>query len=72
MPGKDGTGPLGKGPIARSGRGQGRRGRMRGPCSAGPGGRCICPNCGYETIHMTGQPCSDEKCSKCGAKLIRG
>jgi uncharacterized protein len=75
MPGKDGTGPLGQGPIGGAGRGQsagGGRGRMGGPNSAGPGGQCICPGCDYKTAHAAGQPCSDKKCPKCGAKLIRG
>ena len=75
MPGKDGTGPLGQGPIAGAGRGQGAgggRGRMGGPFAAGPGGQCVCPNCGYKTAHAVGQPCSEKKCPKCGAKLIRG
>jgi uncharacterized protein len=80
MPGKDGTGPLGQGPIAGAGRGQGAgggmgqggRGRMGGAFSAGPGGECICPGCDYKIAHVAGQPCSDKKCPKCGAKLIRG
>jgi uncharacterized protein len=71
MPGKDGTGPLGQGPIAGAGRGQGGRGRMGGAYSAGPGGECVCSACNYKTAHVAGQPCSDEKCPKCGAKLTR-
>ncbi len=38
MPGGDGTGPNGQGPIAGGGRGQGRG--LRGGFSLGPGGDC--------------------------------
>ena len=71
MPGKDGTGPLGQGPIAGAGGRQGGRGRMGGPNSAGPGGDCVCPCCDYKTEHVVGQPCSRNICPKCGTKLIR-
>ena len=76
MPGRDGTGPLGKGPTAGQGAGggigQGGRGRMKGHFAAGLGGQCICPSCDYKTGHTAGQPCSEIKCPKCGATLIRG
>jgi len=42
MPGKDGTGPFGQGPVA--GRGAGRRGQ-RGAIGAGSTGYCVCPKC---------------------------
>ncbi len=63
MPRGDGTGPTGQG--------QGR-GRMGGPFAAGPGGHCVCPNCGYEEGHRVGQPCNKKSCPKCGATLMRG
>ena len=69
MPGKDGTGPLGQGPV--TGRGSGRRGR-RGAVGAGPTGYCVCPKCGEKTMHATGVPCTAVKCPKCGAAMIRG
>jgi len=53
MPGRDGTGPLGKGPVL--GRGTGRGGQ-RGPMGAGPtvvGMPCTsmkCPKCGTAMI----------------------
>ena len=73
MPGKDGTGPLGNVPkgSASRGVGQGGKGRMGGPYSAGPGGSCICPGCGYKKAHIAGQPCSSLECPKCGIKMTR-
>ena len=54
------------------GRGRGRRpGRRGGPNQAGPGGECICPNCGHRAAHIAGEPCYEKKCSKCGTQMIR-
>jgi len=75
MPGKDGTGPRGEGPIAGQGRGQ--RGQGRGnrngnrPISTAPGGQCKCPSCGYEKAHQPGTPCTQINCPKCGSSMIR-
>jgi len=44
MPGGDRTGPNGAGRQAGSG-------RMGGSASAGPGGVCNCPKCGYKKTH---------------------
>ena len=63
MPRADGTGPPTDG-----GRGGGR---MRGPLAAGPGGSCICPNCGHKVPHVAGQPCNQKTCPKCGATMAR-
>lgn len=69
MPFGDGTGPLGQGP--QTGRGIGRgRGGMRGN-NAGPGGCCVCPNCGMKTPHQVGAPCSSMSCPSCGARMTR-
>jgi cation diffusion facilitator family transporter len=38
----------------------------------GPGGKCICAKCGYETEHQRGVPCSTIKCLKCGSPMTRG
>jgi len=37
----------------------------------GAGGYCICPKCGEKAPHHDGIPCQDERCSNCGAKLLR-
>jgi len=69
MPGRDGTGPLGQGPV--SGRGVGRRGQ-RGPMGAEPAVCCVCPKCGKKTAHAVGIPCTSKKCPKCGTTMIGG
>ncbi len=74
MPRGDGTGPAGMGPKSGLGKGQGRqggRGRMGGPVAGGPSGNCICPNCGHSESHLTGQPCNQKQCPKCGAMMTR-
>ncbi len=37
----------------------------------GPGGSCICPKCGYRKPHVAGIPCREEKCPRCGTKMVR-
>jgi len=37
----------------------------------GPGGECLCPNCGYKIPHERGKPCQQETCPECGSKMIR-
>ena len=75
MPGKDGTGPLwggGKGSGRGIGRGGFGQGRMSGNrAGVGPGGACVCTQCGTEVPHQTGSPCYDLNCPKCGAKMVR-
>lgn len=68
MPGKDGTGPFGSGPMA--GKAGGRV--QSGGTGAGPVGYCICPKCGEKVSHTAGIPCTSQKCSQCGSPLIRG
>jgi predicted DNA-binding protein (UPF0251 family)/DNA-directed RNA polymerase subunit RPC12/RpoP len=34
-----------------------------------PPSSCKCPNCGYETIKVRGEPCRNKKCPKCGTPL---
>jgi len=53
------------------GRGGGR-GRMGGTKpGAGPGGYCICPNCGHKVPHQVGVPCYQMSCPKCGTRMVR-
>ena len=71
MPLKDGTGP--RGGVGRGrglGAGGGGRGRMGGS-ALGPGGACVCPNCGNTMPHQRGVACFNMKCSKCGAQMTR-
>lgn len=50
-----------------------RRGRMGGDKpGSGPGGYCVCPNCGNKDKHAVGTPCNKQKCSKCGTRMTRG
>ena len=57
----------------RGGRGGGGRGRGRmGGFAAGPGGSCVCPSCGYTTSHVSGAPCYQQTCPKCGRRMTRG
>ena len=37
----------------------------------GVGGYCICPKCEEKIPHNRGVPCQDERCPKCGAKMLR-
>jgi predicted Fe-Mo cluster-binding NifX family protein len=57
----------GRGP----GRGMGGGGRMGGPAAAGPGGYCVCPQCGHKEPHQVGVPCLQKQCPKCGTAMVR-
>jgi hypothetical protein len=60
-----------KGDDAR-GDGAGGRGRGRGSKpGSGPGGNCVCPECGHTVPHVTGRRCLDIDCPECGAKMVR-
>lgn len=52
-----------------------RRGRFRREIATarggGPGGYCVCPQCGYRVIHQRGVPCSNLQCPKCEINLVR-
>jgi hypothetical protein len=74
MPQRDGTGPGGQGQGTGRGMGRGQGGKGRGGGNqpgAGPGGNCVCPNCGTTAGHQAGQPCYQVQCPKCGAQMIR-
>lgn len=71
MPRRDGTGPFGQGPGTGKGMGRGGgRGRMGGS-GMGPGGDCVCPQCGKTAPHQAGTPCYQIKCPSCGAAMTR-
>ena len=56
-----------------SGKGLGRGGG-RGRNSGGGfsvGGFCVCAKCGTKQAHQQGIPCTQLKCPKCGATMIR-
>jgi len=64
-------------PAFGLGRGFGwqRRGRFQEKLEeakgAGPGGFCVCPQCGYKVIHQRGVPCSEMTCPNCHIPLRR-
>ena len=64
MPWGDGRGPQGQRGL-RGGRFAGNR------PGAGPGGFCICPNCGTKVAHQRGVPCYTVSCPKCGTRMVR-
>ncbi len=37
----------------------------------GPGGFCICPQCGYKRFHEPGIPCREQQCPQCGIQMVR-
>jgi hypothetical protein len=63
MPKGNGTGPPKEGEQGR--------GRKGGPQAAGPGRLCVCLKCGHRIPHVAGQPCDEEYCAECGAKMKR-
>lgn len=60
MPGRDGTGPVGRGRGQGFGRNQGFE-----------PGTCVCPKCGHEENHVRGQPCNQKKCPECETIMTR-
>lgn len=71
MPYGDGTGPIGQNSGGRRNVGAGR-GRAGGSISGvGPGGYCVCPQCGEKVPHQQSTPCYSMTCPKCGTKMMR-
>lgn len=71
MVGQKGGGGSGQG-SGGGGRGRGGQGRgLGGGVAAGPGGVCVCPQCGHEEPHDVGMPCQERRCPKCGAIMTR-
>jgi len=76
MPRGDGTGPTGGGPGTGRGAGRGAAGggggRGRGGgFTLGPGGGCVCSQCGKTVPHQRGVPCYKSKCPECGSAMTR-
>jgi len=71
MPRKYGTGAGGQRPGARAPMGRGGGRGQSGGFRAGPGGYCICPNCGKRESHQLRQPCYQMRCSECGSPMTR-
>ena len=46
-------------------------GRLGGSKAGGPGGKCICPDCGYKVRHTRGRPCYKKVCPKCKTQMTR-
>jgi hypothetical protein len=59
----------GQGDGGGAGRGRGRGGGDKP--GSGPGGYCVCPQCGHREVHLAGQRCLDQACPKCGMKMTR-
>jgi len=49
------------------------RGRYEpeGGSGQGPGGMCVCPNCGMSVAHTRDQPCMKIRCQNCGSYMTR-
>ena len=45
--------------------------RQPGGTGEGPGGSCVCPDCGHTQNHAIGEACNKTKCAKCGALMAR-
>ena len=47
------------------------RGSQPGGFGLGPGGYCVCPQCGERIPHQRGVPCYTQNCPKCGSRMVR-
>jgi len=56
-------------PRRRAGPGGGKR--FAEGFGMGPEGECICPKCETRAPHQIGQPCYEQKCSKCDTPMTR-
>jgi len=54
------------------GRNRGLETGAKGKIAAGPGGSCLCPECGARIPHRNGIPCGQVPCPACGRSMVRG
>ncbi len=40
------------------------------PQRHGPGGYCVCVQCGQEAPHASGRTCQEQPCPTCGAAMV--
>lgn len=65
----DGVDQFGKPRVTNFSQGRGRnQGDKPG---SGPGGNCICPDCGAKIAHTVGTPCNEVKCPKCDVLMTK-
>jgi len=38
---------------------------------SGPGGKCVCPECGHTIAHTVNNPCNQIKCPDCGITMTK-
>ena len=50
---------------------QGRGQNQGDKPGSGPGGNCVCPDCGAKVAHTTGVPCNQVACPECGTKMTK-
>ncbi len=44
---------------------------LLGRTGKGPGGDCVCPECGVHIEHQKGVPCKNTICGNCGVNMER-
>jgi hypothetical protein len=59
----------GRGRGGGAGQGGGRGGGNKP--GSGPGGNCVCPQCGKKIPHVAGRRCVDRTCPDCGTRMFR-
>lgn len=67
----NGQGIRGQGSRRERGTGRGGGRGLGGGFARGPGGECMCPNCGHREEHQLGVSCLTQKCPKCGSLMTR-
>ncbi|MDZ7796679.1 MAG: ferredoxin [Candidatus Marinimicrobia bacterium] len=67
---QDFVSPPGKNVASKRRYGGGFRGRGPGK-NGGPGGYCVCPDCGHKEQRRAGRPCYRQRCPKCNAFMTR-